>query len=213
MKPLFIIFLSLLVLNNESLAQTFSCDDFSIVSFQPDSINPNDYQLAIHFNETINDFVGYPYVSSILDCNGDTVATGYMFYFAQLGETTQAYPVTTNNTSPWCDPLTAMFVFGNGPLNEADTCYFSFETAGLYSQTEKLQFSVFPNPTSDKITINNLLTDKLLFKVLNSYGAMIDKGVVTPEQNEISLGNLTNGIYFIALTDGTKNQIIKVIKQ
>lgn len=213
MKPLFIICLSLLVLNNKSLAQTFSCDDFSIISFQPDSLNPNDYQLAIHFNETINDFVGYPYVSSIIDCNGDTVATGNMFYFAQLGETTQAYPVTTNNTSPWCDPLTAMFVFGNGPLNEADTCYFSFETTVLQEQTEKSPFSVFPNPTSDKISVNVLMCDELPFEVLNSYGEKIDQGFITPEQNEIFLGNLTNGIYFIALTYSTNNQIIKVIKQ
>ena len=213
MRPIFIILFSLLLINCRALAKTFACDDFSIVSFQPDSLNPNDYQLAMHFNATINDFVGYPYISSILDCNGDTVATGNMFYFAQLGETTQAYPMTINNPSPWCEPLTAMFIFGNGPLNEADTCYFSFETAGLNSQTEMLQISVFPNPTSDKITIHSLLTYELPFEVLNTHGAMIDQGVVTPEQNEISLGNLSNSIYFIAFTDGTNLKIIKVNKQ
>ena len=203
----------LLILNCRTFAQTFSCNDFSIISFQPDSLNPNDYQLAIHFNATINDFVGYPYISSILDCNGDTVATGNMFYFGQLGETTQAYPVTINNPSPWFEPLTAMFIFGNGPLNEADTCYFSFETTALHEQTVKPHFSVFPNPTSDKITIDNLQADKLPFEVHNSYGAKVNQGVITPEQNEISLGKLSNGIYFIAIKDDVSIKLIKVNKQ
>lgn len=201
------------MINYHIVAQTFSCDNFSIISFQPDSINPNDYQLSIHFNATINDVVGYPYVSSILDCNGDTVATGNMFYFGQLGETTQAYPVTANNPSPWCEPLIAMFIYGNGPLNEADTCYFSFETAALQEQKEKSPFSVFPNPTSDKISVNVLMCDELPFEVLNSYGAKINQGVITPEQNEISLGNLSNGIYFISVNDAINIKIIKVCKQ
>jgi hypothetical protein len=213
MKPILFVLITLLLINCRAVAQTFSCDNFSIISFQPDSLNPNDYQLAMHFSATINDFVGYPYVSSIIDCNSDTVATGNMFYFAQLGSTTQAYPVTIINPSPWCDPLTATFIFGNGPLNEADTCYFSFETTALHEQTVNPHFSVFPNPTSDKITIDNLQADKLPFEVLNSYGAKVNQGVITPEQNELSLGNLSNGIYFIAIKDDASIKLIKVNKQ
>ena len=189
--------LPLLILNCRTVAQTFSCNDFSIISFQPDSLNPNDYQLAIHFNATINDFVGYPYISSILDCNGDTVATGNMFYFGQLGETTQAYPVTINNPSPWCEPLTAMFIFGNGPLNEADTCYFSFETAGLNSQTEKLQFSVFPNPCADDLLVSCPLgAIGKPFQLVDPQGIVVLKGEIVQNQFQLDVRMLNPGLYY-----------------
>lgn len=197
MKPISIVLFSLLFINYSAVAQTFSCDDFSIISFQPDSLNLNDYQLAIHFNTTINDFVGYPFVSSILDCNGDTVATGNMFYFAQLGETTQAYPVTTNNTSSWCEPLTAMFVFGNGPLNEADTCYFSFETTALQEQTEKSPFSVFPNPCANDLLVSCPLgAIGKPFQLVDPQGKMVLKGEIVQNQFQLNVRMLNPGLYY-----------------
>lgn len=208
MKPLLIIYFSLLVSNNKSLAQTFSCTDFSIIEFSQDSLNSNEYQLSIYFNAPINDFVGYPYISSIVDCNGDTVATGNMYYFAQLGETTQAYPVTTNNPSPWCEPLTAMFIFGNGPLNEADTCYFSFETAGLHAQTEKPYFSVFPNPcTSDLLVSCPLKAIGKPFRLLDPQGKVVLEGKIVKNQFELDIRKLNHGLYYFYIEN---EQFIRV---
>lgn len=208
MKPILFVLITLLLINCRAVAQTFTCDNFSIISFQPDSLNPNDYQLAMHFSATINDFVGYPYVSSIIDCNGDTVATGNMFYFAQLGSTTQAYPVTIINPSPWCDPLTATFIFGNGPLNEADTCYFSFETTALHEQTVKPHFSVFPNPCANDLLVScpQGAIGKPYYLV-DPQGKMVFKGEIVQNQFQLDVRKLNPGLYYFYIEN---EQVIRV---
>lgn len=208
MHFLFFVVVSSLSISQCTFGQNFSCTDFSIIEFSQDSLNSNEYQLSIYFNATINDFVGYPYISSIVDCNGDTVATGNMFYFAQLGETTQAYPVTINNPSPWCEPLTAMFIFGNGPLNEADTCYFSFETTALNEQIEKLQFSVFPNPcTSDLLVSCPLKAIGKPFRLLDPQGKVVLEGKIVKNQFELDIRKLNHGLYYFYIEN---EQFIRV---
>jgi hypothetical protein len=84
-------------------SQTISCSNFSITGIYPDTINPNDYQISLNFNANQSEFVAYPHFSAVLNCNGYTLATGDLFYFGQLGQTVQDYPVTITSNS-WCEP-------------------------------------------------------------------------------------------------------------
>lgn len=178
------------------VSQTIPCSNFTITGSYPDSINSNDFQISINFNGDSNEIVGYPHISAMLDCNGDTIATGGLFYFGQLGQTTQDYPVTIIDTTSWCEPLTAIFIYGSGPLNEADTCSLVFQSAALGDVSEKQHVSIYPNPASDflHVSVSNDLIGKD-YQLVNQLGLVIMKGEIQSLQERIGIELISNGIY------------------
>lgn len=189
-------------------AQSISCSAFSITNAFPDTTNPGDYQFSIQFIGNPNDFANAPYVSVVRDCNGDTIATGTLFYFGQLGATTQDYPVTlTGNGSVTCYPLTASFI-----INFADTCQLVFNPTGIHeSPTNAQNISIYPNPTANHIQVACLSPmNSLPFRIYDIAGKMVKAGVLRHEE-PIAIDEFTNGIYFLKLEDGT-NHLFQVIK-
>lgn len=117
---------------NGLYSQTIDCSDFSILGFGPDTLTEGNFVLHVRMEGETTDFINYPFISVVLDCNGDTVATGNMNFFGQFGQSVQSYPVTGILSSA-CLPLTVEFVYGNANL-ENDTC--------------RLDFIAFPEPVS-----------------------------------------------------------------
>ena len=125
MKPMKQLLTVLIILLSMSMtnAQTINCSDFSILGFGPDQFNSGNSVVHIHFGGDTIDFIDYPFISVVTDCNGDTIATGNMNFFGQTGQTVQSYPVTGNITNA-CLPITVEFIYGNTNL-QIDTCTFS----------------------------------------------------------------------------------------
>ena len=74
----------------------------------------------------MSDFINYPYVSSMVNLAGDTVAIGSMEYFGQFGGTTTTYhPVLSINDQNF--EGTVYFVY------DQDTCALSYpcQTVGV----------------------------------------------------------------------------------
>lgn len=70
--------------------------------------------------------------------------------------------------------------------------------------------SLTPNPVTDSLTINNPSQQPLEIEVYSISGkTMIHKSNVT---NHVSVTNLTQGIYFIRLSDGNNSVVKKFIK-
>jgi hypothetical protein len=200
MKKLAIVISLVFFGTTSTYAQTIPCSNFTITGSYPDTLNPNDYQISINFNAGSNEIVNYPYISAILDCNGDTVAIGGLFYFAQLGQTTQDYPVTLVDTSSWCDPLTAVFIYGSGPLNEEDTCLFTFQTASItgITEVEKNQVFFYPNPVNDKFIIS--VTPALIgesFRIIDELGKVVKMGELNALKTEVLMSGIESGIYSV----------------
>jgi hypothetical protein len=190
-----------------SFSQTFSCSDFSITNVYPDSINPGDYQLSIQCTAGSNDFVNYPFVSTVLDCSGDTVATGGLFYFGQFGQTTQDYPVTlTGNGDINCYPLTASFAI-NYDLGFTDTCQLTYGASGLDQQLNGHQsIRISPNPASNLITLNvspNFIGKA--YALCDALGKPVLTGTMSSESIPVDISNLARGIYLIKVEDNVFN--------
>jgi hypothetical protein len=182
------------------ISQTIPCSNFTITGSYPDSINSNDYQFSINFNANSNEIVGYPYISALLDCTGDTVATGGLFYFGQLGQTTLDYPVTLVDMTSWCEPLTAIFIYGSGPLNEADTCLLVFQSAIISDDLEMNNISIYPNPAAQQLSIKGL-SPNLNGKIIISN--LIGQVVLEKEnQSTINVESLVYGAYILTISDG-----------
>lgn len=68
------------------------------------------------------------------------------------------------------------------------------------------KLSLYPNPTSQKITIKGTFSD---YTVYNINGKLVAKG----KGNVINVNFLQNGLYFVLLKQGNKKQILKFIKK
>lgn len=115
--------LSILLSTTFANAQAITCDDFSILGIGNDLVNSGSSLVHIKLASEEVNFINYPFISVVMDCNGDTIATGTMVFFGQLGQSVQSYPVNGNIENA-CLPLTVEFIFGNTNL-ENDTCFLS----------------------------------------------------------------------------------------
>ncbi len=87
----------------------------------------------------------------------------------------------------------------------------------ITEQSSNNQFSVYPNPFSDKtsLTLNLEYNENVTVNIYNSIGQMvysINKGQMNQGTNKIELNNesLSNGIYFITINAGTHSFTKKV---
>jgi hypothetical protein len=195
------------------LAQSINCSDFSVLGVSPDTLNSNGYLVRIHSNAASNSFVNYPYVMAVLDCNGDTVATGGLIFFGQSGQTSADYPVTISGSLD-CEPLTLVFVYGDDSLNN-HTCMLTFGTSnGLSNEFQKIdEFSVFPNPSINHVNIqSNIGQIGASFYVYDETGRLILTRKLISESTLVDMSNFSKGMYFFIVGDDIR-QTFKVIKE
>ena len=75
-------------------SSTISCSSFCVenISFDTSGI----LNVSINFSGDFNDWIMYPYVSQVLNQNGDVIASGELAYFGQEGGTTIPYSVSNS---------------------------------------------------------------------------------------------------------------------
>jgi len=83
--------------------------------------------------------------------------------------------------------------------NEVTTLYTG--AVSVFENSELFNFSIFPNPSNGKFTIeyNEDNYRDLKFEIVDVLGQNVDDGIILPNiKNDISF-NVTNGIYFIKI--------------
>ena len=86
-------------------------------------------------------------------------------------------------------------------------------TVGVNEITKLSEYSVYPNPTTNQITIKS--TTKLIgtvYTVFDNMGKLVLSGQINTENTVIELGNLSGGIYLLNVGENNK-QTFKVIKE
>ncbi len=79
----------------------------------------------------------------------------------------------------------------------------------------QLTASVYPNPTVQNITlsITNYDSSSLNYKLYDSLGKIISNGKITEIETQIEMSHLQTAIYFLKVTDATKElKTFKIIK-
>ena len=190
-------------------AQTITCDLFTITGLEPDTFDVNSTLINIEMAGGISDFANYPYIPAITDCNGDTVATGGMFFFGQIGGTEQGYPVSLL-ANDVCLPLTIEFVFGND-LFENDTCQFTYGTSGLSSTFNAFnKLDVFPNPTQGILQIEtSFVHPGTPYIVSDEMGSIVLQGTLNSTITPIDISRLSSGFYMLRVG----NEVVKVVRE
>jgi hypothetical protein len=190
-----------------------ACELLSISGFNPDSLNPNIYQMSVQYDGEAEDIIAGPVITSVLNCNGEIVATGNYFWFGQAGQTIQEYPVTLTGAIN-CWPLTAYFQYLDSTGNELICPLILNEiTAGTSKISADRIMSVFPNPANDFVTIK---ADASLmgapYHILDLSGKMVQIGIINGTNTEIKITEFPQGLYFLKLTNRSElgGKIVKM---
>ena len=73
-----------------------------------------------------------------------------------------------------------------------------FEPAKLTAADPKLSILAYPNPATDRLTIDNLAVGSTVF-IFNTFGQLVDKHMTGDTKIAIGTSNYANGVYFIAV--------------
>jgi hypothetical protein len=179
----------------KAFTQNITCHNFNLTGININPSNANEHLVSIQFNGDPNDFIGYPFIALITGASGDTIGTGNMFFFGQLGGTSQDYPVVLEANAD-TSQFTAMFIFLNG--NVEDTCYFSFPTSAAIPQQSQGNNGVhlWPNPANTILTIESIHpNDAKSYEIYDYSGRVLLKGIFQNGRSDVNIANLQPGKY------------------
>lgn len=173
-------------------------------------MNANMYQVSIQAGGDPAQIIGYPYIETVLDCNGDTVASGGLFWFGQIGQTTQDYPITLSGSLN-CTPLTFIFHYLDAVGNPV-YCPLVFGTTGLQGNAEgDGQIVTFPNPSTGTVFIQS---DKVcagaVYTVYDCSSRLISRGTLDRLSTGIDFNHLPSGVYIMHI-DADKRETVRLV--
>ncbi|CAN5358833.1 hypothetical protein BH09BAC5_BH09BAC5_02250 [soil metagenome] len=203
MKKLFHLF-TLLILSFTASAQQI--DSIVMVPSNPSAVDPINFYIYLSFPQGGCVDVAH---SSV---NGNDI---YGNSFHCMGMIMSVcYDVDTIQLSP-LSPGNYTFYYsldaGFGPPGNCtpgflpydyDTIQFNVSTVlGVETTKHVLNYSVFPNPASNEISISNIENTTVELSIINNLGQTILSERLEPNTNKIDISNFAPGIYFFLLQD------------
>ena len=182
--------------SNFSAKDTFSnangCDSIVTLNF---TLTPLDTTLQINNNTIMSNATGVTY--QWVDCKNNN--------FQQIiGATNQTYiPLISSSYA---------VIISNGTCTDTSIC-LPFVVSAL-DMNNKIQCSLHPNPTHDKISIFLPdVEDEIMIEVIGLEGAIIQtQKYHLQKEITIDLRNHSNGMYFIKLISPQWQDVFKVLK-
>jgi len=161
-------------------------------------------------------------VTTALKSPAEVIFKGNNLYISEyLGSKISKLDITTGSTIP-TDAITELsfpsgiVVYGND-LYITEIVFFnpdrivktslSTTLSTLEVDFKKSQFKLYPNPTTDFITISGLETSEN-YEIYNSVGSSVKKGRVLNQQ-KIDLQNLSKGFYVIKFENNSIKKFLK----
>lgn len=100
----------------------------------------------------------------------------------------------------------------NGQWGMNTPAYFAIDNVTISNtlslpKTEIKSWSVYPNPTTDKLTVSNFNGKLALVNTLGEEVLQAENGAL------LDLSNLTSGVYFLKLNENGRQESIKIIKK
>ena len=74
------------------------------------------------------------------------------------------------------------------------------------------ELSVYPNPTSERLTAALPAAEGRTYRVLNALGQVMDQGAAAGANPEVNVGRLPAGTYFLELNSATGRQVRRFVK-
>ncbi len=159
----------MLVFESLLLSGQVSCDSFCIKDIRIDtSVNPNLLKYTITFHGNLNNFINYPHISALTNSNLDTIGTGTLSLFGQIGGSAEVYEVSTD-----LDSIPTDFIL-----------HFSFDTSVCL-------FNNFCNPSTTPIS--KIAEEDINLFFIHSESIICAKQALSFKEAEIKIFDL-NGL-------------------
>jgi hypothetical protein len=103
----------------------------------------------------------------------------------------------------------------SGTVNSGVQQTYEITNVGLSSNVDQTNFSVFPNPVSENLTISSLnFTKSIRYNLYDSQGGLINNGNLFSNETIVNTSNLSSGTYYLNLynKENNKTQSFKIIK-
>lgn len=160
-------------------------------------------------------------IGAALYLNGNIIASAMLSTNASVSNWTSFnIPFSTYTTADSCHIFLAAYYAhpGSHPLGNSilyvDNINFDNLITSVSEQTsENTTFSLYPNPASDIVTLNigNTNNADLSLNIYNVIGNLVKSEILN--QNQINIGDLTNGIYMIEIKSKEWTEKQKLIIQ
>lgn len=154
-------------------------------------------------------FIDYPCVHTITDTNGDTIATGVVDYYGQLGETFQGYTLKTKLTSlPANFKGTMHFSYYYMPDDNSllkKRCPLPYPC--LSTKVENTIFSneikIYPVPlnAASSLHIDGNIPTNAYFRVFDLTGREVEQKPIANSTLQLDKNNLPEGMYMYVIDD------------
>lgn len=202
MKTFYVLILSLslsLLGKAQAPCSSFCVTDISLVSSKGNYLN-----ITIQYdNEEEDTHVNYPYVSAVVVGN-DTVAEGWMDFFAQLNNTEQVYPAQTNmNELPDNFECVVHLSYDKTGCQLAYPC----AVASIQPNDAKASIVCYPNPANGYMMIDKGQAVATTAELLDAVGKIVASYPLTAEQTRIGTAHLPRGKYFLQFIDSNGNTV------
>lgn len=136
---------------------------------------------------------------------------------------------TTNGGSSWSIQTTGI----NGPFDNLNAIFFFDQNigftvgnkgrilkttnggVGIEENSEAKQIVMFPNPASDRVTLQyeNITNEPITVNIFTVFGSFITSSILDQTQNQINVDFLSNGIYLIEFKSNGWRENQKLIIQ
>ena len=113
-------------------------------------------------------------------------------------------------------PMFLAFVPGNVSEIVCDNTTFvkfTYITTGVKTEQE-FNFNLYPNPVSEKLTIDHPSSGKVTVQLISAYGKLVlVQDFITGSKIELNLAPLAPGIYMVKLNSEGKTESKKIVVQ
>jgi len=92
------------------------------------------------------------------------------------------------------------------PINPQDECDY---TVGIETEIASSEFSIYPNPAQDQLTIELNVAGNKTVEITNMNGQVIEKLNFSETSNQVSISALPAGVYFVKFQNGSAKRFVK----
>ncbi|HPF10968.1 MAG TPA: T9SS type A sorting domain-containing protein [Flavobacteriaceae bacterium] len=139
--------------------------------------------------------------AGLSSCNGVATNGEYDIY-GRFAVSWDAGSTPQTRLKDWLDPFNTGVMAVNTLENSLNIGEFEYEG----------QLSVYPNPANDYVFIMNPRYPNLRFELFNTLGQLLLSGKASNTESRLSIGDLSEGIYFLYLIDeDSQNDVTKKI--
>ncbi|MFT5780088.1 MAG: hypothetical protein ACI837_003049 [Crocinitomicaceae bacterium] len=102
-----------------------------------------------------------------------------------------------------------VFENANNPLNIIVQNFYGNTASTSLAEILETNFSVFPNPANEKITVRNELNELIPIEIYNSMGSSVKSANAVDQDTEIDISELQSGLYYIRVGNATKKLTVQ----